>query len=731
MTNWPSLKVLNSSGQQLLAAVAALLAFSLLLLLPAPSQPRGLALASISLVARANVAVGAGMLLAMVRQRERKRSWRLVTVGLGLWVVADILHLAGWAAGPGSPPMPFSSDWVRIAGSAAYTTALLLYPVQGQGGFGRIRNILEVALVTLAALALMWLVLIRPMVQVGIPDMVASVWSVSILAMDFAAVALTFRLATVGQPGGERNLFLGIAAGFLLVVAADIAETLRVLDSGLRSAGLAETGWTLGSGLISFSIAHVLESEGIVERRGEWPSRGSMGSRLAHLLPLISTYLVVGFIIVDWSMTGRADLVGVTAAGALSLLLVARQGVLAGQAEMRQHAALVEAAADLAFVCQVDGKVLLTNPALRRAVGLAAAEESDLVLGELVGQARSEEILGSAAADGWSGEIEFRRLDGSDPLPVALSLRPLVDERRDEPLLAATGHDLTELRLREQDLRQALSEVAEAREQLEELNVSLEAKVETRTEELAQSVRQLERLNEELKELDRLKSEFVTLVSHELRAPLSNIRTGVELALKKRDEIPESIEDTLARVSSETERLVSFVEIILDLSALEAGRFPMASEAVPVGPVAAAVVNRIPPGAGSHRIDLGIPPDLPPVQADEQSLMSVLFHLVDNALKYAQAGPITISAKTEGSQVRVSVADNGPGIPEAERESVFEGFHRLDASDSREVYGHGLGLHLSQRLLQAMEGRIAVEQSDAGGAEVAFWLPIAQAAGSG
>jgi two-component system sensor histidine kinase KdpD len=103
----------------------------------------------------------------------------------------------------------------------------------------------------------------------------------------------------------------------------------------------------------------------------------------------------------------------------------------------------------------------------------------------------------------------------------------------------------------------------------------------------------------------------------------------------------------------------------------------------------------------------------------------VLFHLLDNARKYAPLGDIRVDAVADEEKVYVSVSDTGPGIPPQERERVFEIFHRLDSSDAREVYGHGLGLHLARRLLVAMDGNIWADEAPGGGARLTFWLPRA------
>ncbi|MEK6587793.1 MAG: HAMP domain-containing sensor histidine kinase, partial [Chloroflexota bacterium] len=306
--------------------------------------------------------------------------------------------------------------------------------------------------------------------------------------------------------------------------------------------------------------------------------------------------------------------------------------------------------------------------------------------------------------------------------PGYLSLRPIQDERRSEPLLAGTAHDLTLIKRRESDLERALTEVASARKDLEQLNAELELKVDARTQQLESTIAALARLNEELKELDRLKSEFVALVSHELRAPLTNIRSGIELVLERQPALGSSAGDSLRLVQQETERLTGLVETILDLSALEAGRFPLEFRPIRLADVAQEVIAQFP---NLKRLRAEIPPDLPRIKADEGGLKSVLYHLIDNALKYAPEGELRLEAASENGSVQVSLSDSGPGIPPEERERIFEMFHRMDSRDEREIYGHGLGLPMARRLVEAMGGGIRVEQGSGSGARFVFWLPQA------
>ncbi len=110
---------------------------------------------------------------------------------------------------------------------------------------------------------------------------------------------------------------------------------------------------------------------------------------------------------------------------------------------------------------------------------------------------------------------------------------------------------------------------------------------------------------------------------------------------------------------------------------------------------------------------------------DESAVQTVLDNLLENALKYAPAGSpvaVLVERQPEGV-VGFTVLDRGPGIPEGEREHIFERFYRLDGGDAQRVYGHGLGLYLARRLVERMNGRIWVEARPGGGSRFAFTLP--------
>lgn len=692
-----------------------------LVLAPAAGRPAGPPFLFV-LLARGLAAVALVVVARQMWSSRLQQAWVFLAAGLLLWLVGEAARGLLWLAELGQEQIPSLADFLKLAGAASVAVGLTLFPAFGNEQFGRIRRLLDIAVMSVSIIALAWLTLVRPALSVGLAPAFQVAWVGAEISLDLLMMALAARLVLVnmGNPGG---LVAGLLLGaFALTTGADLAYGYLVLSHDWRPGGLVELGWIsaslllVGAGMRHLKQPHPAEAA----YANHWWARA--GRRIDSLLPVASLYAVAGYTVVDAWLIRQIDWVGVAASVLLVLLFLVRQGAIAGQMEMRQFAALVNATTDMAFVCDPDGTLLLCNPAMRRRLNLPETLEAPASLlafaadpGAMAG------LLAEAVEAGWTGEVELAS-HGTDAIPVSLSLQPIIDERLAQPLLVATAYDLTDVKARETELQTTVAELDRARAELETLNQALERKVEARTHDLEAMVLDLEKLNQELKQLDQLKSDFITLVSHELRAPLTNIRTGVELVLDTGDSVTEDVHETLDLVRDETGRLSRFVETILDLSALEAGRFPLRMRPVPVESVSRAVIARIPRPSGADRIQAIFPADLPMVEADEQSLMSVLFHLIDNALKYAPSGAVELGGAAEDDGVRVWVSDHGPGIPEASREAVFDQFRRLDTRDSREVYGHGLGLHLCRRLVEAMGGWIRVDPGYAGGARLAFWL---------
>src|SRR5512142_2740437 len=190
--------------------------------------------------------------------------------------------------------------------------------------------------------------------------------------------------------------------------------------------------------------------------------------------------------------------------------------------------------------------------------------------------------------------------------------------------------------------------------EIQALNRDLEQKVTERTAALEQRNAELARLNRELRDLDEMKSDFVALVSHELRAPLTALNGGLELALQSSESLPPRSRAILEIMEEESRRLTDFVQTILDVSRLDAGKLAITLGPVAVRPLieqAAAIVL----ASGQRKVEWSITADLPPIWGDEVYLEQTIRNLISNADKYSAADrPIELCATAVGDKIRLS-----------------------------------------------------------------------------
>ncbi len=330
-----------------------------------------------------------------------------------------------------------------------------------------------------------------------------------------------------------------------------------------------------------------------------------------------------------------------------------------------------------------------------------------------------ESVLEEKSAE----SLEVNIIVNKQEIPYLLSLSPIITETR-QILIAGVAQNLSEQIHQRNTIQAAYDELNKVHNQLEELNVGLEHKVSERTTTLMDAYRRLEVQNKILQELDQLKSDFVSMVSHELRNPLNNLGGGLELLLSK-SKSRRTDKNTLGLMQTEVRRLTRFVESILDVSAIEAGRLELQFTSLSLETVFKNISQHWGTSDGFERIKVDLHPDLPKVIAAQSALESVLRHLVDNAIKYAPDGPIIVSATKQKRRACIEVRDFGPGIPEDKRKLLFERFQRLDVKDSQSVYGYGLGLYLSNRLLEGMGSKLRFDAPADGGAQFSFFLKVA------
>jgi two-component system phosphate regulon sensor histidine kinase PhoR len=231
-----------------------------------------------------------------------------------------------------------------------------------------------------------------------------------------------------------------------------------------------------------------------------------------------------------------------------------------------------------------------------------------------------------------------------------------------------------------------------------------------------------------MRQFENTRKEFVANVSHELRTPLSIIKGYVETLLDEQPPDGEMARQFLNTIQRHSRRLEALIADLLSISALESQQARLNFEPVSMRAVAESVLDELARQAQekSIAVSLEFPERLPDVRADAQRLHQVLFNLLDNAIKYTQAGGhVTILATEKDGAIEAAVADDGVGIGPEHLPHVFERFYRVDKARSRELGGTGLGLSIVKHIVQSHGGRVWAESQIDKGSTFYFTLPRA------
>ena len=231
-----------------------------------------------------------------------------------------------------------------------------------------------------------------------------------------------------------------------------------------------------------------------------------------------------------------------------------------------------------------------------------------------------------------------------------------------------------------------------------------------------------------LREIERMRAEFLGMVSHELRAPLTSIKGSAATALRAARLVgPAEVAQFFRIIDEQADRMDSLIGDLLDAGRIETGTLSVAPEPSDVAVLVDQARGTFISGGGRHTVRIDLPPDLPRVMADRQRLVQVLNNLLANAARHSpESAPIRIAAEREGLDVAVSVADEGRGIAP---DQLGQLFRKYSTAGDREG-GSGLGLAICKGLVEAQGGRIRAESGGVGlGARFTFTIPVAEAAG--
>ncbi len=231
----------------------------------------------------------------------------------------------------------------------------------------------------------------------------------------------------------------------------------------------------------------------------------------------------------------------------------------------------------------------------------------------------------------------------------------------------------------------------------------------------------------EIRSIERMKTAFVSTVSHELRTPLTSIKGFISTLLQDDEGFydKDTIREFYTIIDQECDRLTRLISDLLNVSRIEAGRaLDLNPTVVNLAELIDKVVAAQKSYTSKHSFLVDMDPDVTTIIADKDKLDQILTNLTNNAVKYSpEGGNITVKGEKEGHTIRITVSDQGMGIPADHLVKVFDRFHRVDNRDTRKVGGTGIGLYLVKHLVEAHHGKIWAESEYGKGSSFRFELP--------
>lgn len=233
-----------------------------------------------------------------------------------------------------------------------------------------------------------------------------------------------------------------------------------------------------------------------------------------------------------------------------------------------------------------------------------------------------------------------------------------------------------------------------------------------------------------MKKMDQMKSDFVSLVSHEIRSPMNSILMQLKVILDGlAGEVTEKQQEILQRASGKIQNLITMASELLDLARIESGLIAQEKEKLNMSDLLSDQVTFHQACAQKARcpIHLELPDDFLPVVANRQNMEEVLSNLISNAIKYSpQGGRITITAEKKSGYVVIRLSDTGLGIPEEDLNKIFTRFYRIKSEKTRYIHGTGLGLSIVKSIVEAHHGNIRVESRPNHGSTFFVYLPMSE-----
>ena len=271
-----------------------------------------------------------------------------------------------------------------------------------------------------------------------------------------------------------------------------------------------------------------------------------------------------------------------------------------------------------------------------------------------------------------------------------------------------------------------MQEFREVAREISKGNFSRRVNVRGRNE-IAQMGETLNYMCDELELLEEKRRKFVSDASHELKTPMAGIKLICDSLVSAENLDPAMVKEFLGDMSDEVDRLTRIVECLLVLTKLDSGGSSLKLEETDIKMLIGHVVKKLTPIATAKNIVIGADyhdRDIAPMVMDYDKMYEAIYNIADNAIKYSpEGGFVNIDVTSDSSYLTIRIEDNGPGIPEGERDRIFERFYRLDDSRARDTGGTGLGLAITKEAILMHNGTISVSNASEIGSIFTIKLP--------
>ena len=289
------------------------------------------------------------------------------------------------------------------------------------------------------------------------------------------------------------------------------------------------------------------------------------------------------------------------------------------------------------------------------------------------------------------------------------------------------------LRNKQEEINRKYLEVEATNEELQASYIQLQstaAELEEAQAKLQENYNILKTMNEELQRANEVKNKFLSIMSHELRTPLTVINGYLSLVLDKNYGNPsKDLREIITVVKEQGQNQLGLIEDLLDLTRIESGEYKLNKQAFVPDTLINKAVENFRPEYQAKEIEVTVEndPEMPAVHWDFHKMLQVFQNLLDNALKFTPTGGhITLSANAKSDFIEMRVVDNGIGIPKDRLNQIFERFYQVDSSSTRRYGGSGLGLSIVREIVVAHHGKIFVESDEAMGTSFLILMPIGE-----